>query len=737
MIRESLLLLTALVASSLAQLRLPLPADDPLRGTLVVLPLVVGALASVARWARSHGGRATPGPVVFGETAVLASTLLLTLGRRHLGLTRPEEADRLLAGALALLLAHRVWRLLRELRPSLGARLPRRPPWPFFALPLIVYVAILPWSSVHHPPDGDEPHYLLLTHSLAYDLDADLKNNYERGDSRRFVDRRLQPQPGDPLGRRGELYSRHNMLLPLLLSPFYRFGGLAGALLVMNVLAALTCWLTLAVAHDYVPDLPGPALVAWAVLALTAPLVMFSYQVWVEVPAALLVLVALRRIALLEAGGGRALAAWLGLTLPLVLLPLLKIRFLLVAAPLAALALWRGARRFRRQVVWGLVALMLLAGGTLVFNQIVFDNPLKYHDIDGLRPYLYPPAQYARGLTGLFFDCAFGLFAFAPIWILLLPAALQAMTSRRRLVIDFLIVFLPYLLLLAPRGEWFGGWSPPFRYGMVWLPLLALWLIPLLGNRHRAGGRMLLSGLAAATLALTLLWLVEPGWTYNLAHGRSHLLDQLGSRFAADVARFFPSSTRPRTASLLWPPLAFALTTLVWGVRRRPFPPRRAAAWGVALALLSPALVCWAARHRATRVIEFEDPWIRHDGGEMYPGPWVVYRPQYRGGWKLPAERELRVPVVPGGGRVSLDIELRILSPRSPPAALEVRNRQDGITERRALREVGRWTSVSFDGLPWSVASELIIALRRPSPSAERLQVILDRASLEWAQTKP
>ena len=44
----------------------------------------------------------------------------------------------------------------------------------FFALAFIVYLAILPWSATQRPPDGDAPHYLLLTHSLAFDFDTDL-----------------------------------------------------------------------------------------------------------------------------------------------------------------------------------------------------------------------------------------------------------------------------------------------------------------------------------------------------------------------------------------------------------------------------------------------------------------------------------------------------------------------------------------------------------------------------------
>ena len=720
----------ALLFSALAYLRLPLDIEDPLRGTLVILPLVLAALVITGRWARERSGRPTPAPVAVGEAIGLAVLVLLALGRHHLGLRPTPTLDTIIAAGLALLLAHRMGWLVLALRPALGRRLPERPPWPFFVLPLTVYLAILPWSSWQHPPDGDEPHYLLLTHSLAYDFDTDLANNYEAGDSQSFMDRRLEPQLGDPVGRRGELYSRHNMLLPSLLAPFYRLGGLMGALMVMAALTAAACWLTLALAQRYVPELPGEALLTWAVLAFSAPFLLFSYQVWIEVPAAVLTLLVLIQIHRLGNGVPGSWQGWLGFALPLVLLPMLKIRFLLVAVPLAVLAFWRAEKQAKRGLVAIALGLGLLTAAILIFNQLVFQNPLKFHDIDGLKRLAYPLSQYLRGFTGLFFDCAFGLFASAPIWMLLLPAVLLLLYHRSRLLSDYCIVFSPYLFLLFPRGEWFGGWSPPFRYGIVTLPLLALWLVPLLAGRRHSGARFLIALLGTLTLTLTVLWLVEPGWTYNLAHGRSHLLDQLSIRLSADVARLFPSSTRIRIASVVWPPVALAIMGGLWIVgKRRGL--RAISLWGTASALLLPALVAWTAQNRATRVVEFEDPWLHERTGKVHPDLWVVYRPQYRGGWILPAGTSIDVPVVAGGNRLDLKVDLRALPKNASTTILEVSDGRGHVLDREEITPTGKWTSVELAGLTWKGDSTLTIAISgdesRPRPRA-----ILDRAFLTW-----
>ena len=365
MIRGGTLIVAAAFASLAARLWLPIAIEDPLRSTLVLLPLILAGLFGIGSWARDHGGSPSTRRITAAESAGLGALVLVSLSRHQLGLSpHASSLDGVLAAGFLLLLAHRVGRLLVALKPSLGSVLPSRPPWPFLALPFVVYLAILPWSMGHHSPDGDEPHYLLLTHSLAYDFDTDLADNYERGDSLEFISRRLEPQLGDPVGRKGELYSRHNMLLPLVLAPIYRFFGVAGALALMAFMTATVAWLTLALASEYVPDRPVESLAAYAILAFSAPLLLYSYQVWVEVPAALLTLIVLLQIYRVGRQSNHqkviATSGWLSLSISLLLLPMLKIRFLLIAVSLVLLMSLRSDRIVRKRI------LVLIAGLAVV-----------------------------------------------------------------------------------------------------------------------------------------------------------------------------------------------------------------------------------------------------------------------------------------------------------------------------------------------------------------------------------
>ena len=55
------------------------------------------------------------------------------------------------------MLAWRVGRLLLVLRPALGRELPARPPAVFFFLPLVVYLALLPWNVAAARPTATSP----------------------------------------------------------------------------------------------------------------------------------------------------------------------------------------------------------------------------------------------------------------------------------------------------------------------------------------------------------------------------------------------------------------------------------------------------------------------------------------------------------------------------------------------------------------------------------------------------
>lgn len=699
---------------------MPRPGDLLFEKVVLVAPLWVAALRAIARRGRRLVGR---GADIWAGLAV--GLALLTLGRQRLGLV---NVDTVLASAWVVVAAGHLKLVVLSLRPLLGLRLPRRPSWVFFVLPLVVYGALVPWLVSHRAPDGDEPYYLLLTHSLAYDFDTDLANNYG-DDMERLAGRALEPQPGDPRGEKGEIFSRHNPLLSAVLVPAYWLAGRWGAIFLLACGAAGVAWMVLRLAYHYAPRRPSAALLAWAITAFASPLLIFSYQVWVEVPAALLFTLALDRLLLLRRRPWTAGQALLFL-LPVVLLPLLKLRFFLVSVPLLILAVLR--TRPGRRMVWGLAA-GLAAGVVLIamYNTLRFGHPLKMHRLSDFLHLVGSPTAFVRGGLGLFFDPAFGLFGCSPLWMVVLPSLVVAARRRWSLLGDAALLMGPYLLALAPRVEWYGGWSPAFRYPLVFLPLIALLLMPALVERHRRGFALVFGVLGFATLALVVLWVVHPGWTTNFANGRTLWVDHLSRHLGADVARLLPSYVRPRTASWVWPLVAGLMVPLVaWGTRLR----RRATlagAAGVALVLVMGAAL-YASRS-PTRVVELEDVWVEHHGGGVFPTTWTVQRVSYRGAWRISEGSWVRVPVVAGGRWVSLRLELRLAYAETTHPLRILAG--DKVVAQHTIEQQD-WTTLEIGPLEWPEDEPLVLA-GRDANRPGRGGVVVDRVELEWMDSAP
>ncbi len=445
------------------------------------------------------------------------------------------------------------------------------------AIFLIVGTETLAW-----PIDGDEPYYVLIAESILHDRDLDLANQYahlERSATQRLD---LQPQPFDPVGPAGEIYARHEPFLPLLLVPGVALGGLWGAMATIALLGAAAVGSIFALTEEHGVSRKA-ALRLWPLLAFAPPFLFYAVRIWPEVPGALCLSEAMRAAGKRKYG---RLAAWL------VALSLLQLRFMAIAAVFALVVVIsdRGARKLALALA-AVVALPLLGGWLLV------GNPLQVHRWSELAPASL--WKYARGMFGLLLDGQAGMLLQAPVWFAALVAALTKAFSvlrspfsganavpsaqdeplpRRtengeRRTSHFAIraasiAAVPYLILLLPREEWHGGWSPPLRYLVVFAPLVAVSAGALL-ERTRAW----LAPVAVWTALLAVHGVAFPWRLFHIASGESVLGEWLSIRFGSDFSRLLPSFIRPNGAA--WAAAILLLIAIVaFGVVRASRPPR-------------------------------------------------------------------------------------------------------------------------------------------------------------------
>ncbi len=470
---------------------------------------------------------------------------------------------------------------------------------------LIVGTEALGW-----PVDGDEAYYVLIAESILHDGDFDLANQYANLEV--SVTRRLdlRPQQGDPVGPEGEVYSRHEPLLPLLLVPGVTIAGLWGAMATMALFGALLVLSLLRLVEQ--GGAGKDAIVRlWPLLAFGPPLLFYSTRVWPEVPAALCLSESMRMATRRRFG---AMTAWL------VALSLLQLRFALIAIVFFAIVLFRELRGSRR-FWWAAGALALLVILPLAGGWISTGRPFLVHRV---TEEIFPskPIEYVYGALGLLVDAQGGLLFQAPLWFLGALGLVVVRSARGvpTVVRWAAIAALPYLFLLIPRPEWHGGWSPPLRYLVVFAPLVA-WG----AARSIEAARGWLAPVALWTAALAVHGAAFPWRLFHIASGESVLGEWLSVRWESDFSRLLPSLIRPNLAALAWTALLVAVLIFLWKARLE-----------IVTAIIATVLVAlFAAGLQPGRLVHLEDAHVVHEGGELYPELYTVSRFAYTGGWSL------------------------------------------------------------------------------------------------------
>jgi hypothetical protein len=376
-----------------------------------------------------------------------------------------------------------------------------------FLAPLLVYLALIPrFLAYSSPPTGDQPYYLLMTASLVQDGDLGLRNNYERRDYGKFYERAPRP-PGyvgmpapDPLfpfrastvRPPDEWYDHRSPGLAVVLVPAWVVGSWLdlwwpATVVFMCFLGALVCLNVFLLAFEISGRL-WAALAVWAPLAFTNPIMSYSYLVFTELPTALLVIYAFRRLALGWTANGRVQLALVGASIGGI--PWLAWRALPIALALLAYAVVQWVRAARvagrvRRPTYVLAPVAVEAAALGWYNDFLFGNPAVGGSQRAMfQPPLVWPWQgveelraFVRHAFGLTLDRQMGLLTHTPLFLFAVVGIVAMLrlgrAGDRRLLGWLALVTLPYMTLVASFPAWNGVWNPPGRYQTVLVPLAA------------------------------------------------------------------------------------------------------------------------------------------------------------------------------------------------------------------------------------------------------------------------
>jgi hypothetical protein len=437
---------------------------------------------------------------------------------------------------------------------------------------MLVYAGTTGWMRLSSEVAGDEPHYLLMSHSLVYDHDFDLSNNYTHQDYRAYFPHPMAPQTVP--GLNGMAMSWHDIGQPLLMAPGYWWIGWTGAMLTVNLITSLLA-LGIFEAAVEMGATSVAGVLAWGLFAFSAPLMVYNSQLYPETAGAAGALWAVILFSRFVQEGQRIFLWAAGILLAL--LPWLCIRYWMLVGPLLVVIALYIFMHNRTRKGENLVALTLPLGLSLTlfawFDAGHFGTLLPnagFLRVIALHPQYTHIIHPLRGLLGMLFDRLQGVIPFAPIYLWSLAGLLCGLKKARWPVAALTVASWSYLVSVAFSQNWPGGYCPPARIALsavlLWAPTAAFVLRPS-QQRWLFGAAFFWSAFAA--FAYTGLSQVRYPHRSDVAMATSQLDRFVRTDFRFDFDVVFPCLTRnTRADQILAAIWVFLSIACVWFLNR-------------------------------------------------------------------------------------------------------------------------------------------------------------------------
>ena len=383
---------------------------------------------------------------------------------------------------------------------------------------------------------GDEPYYLLSSHSLLKEGDINVADNYARQDYFYFYSKKDNPRLKlgvyGRYGRRGRdsIYPINLPGISVLMLPFYWLSQFfSGRWLTFILKTSLSPWASLLglQLYLYARELWGKerlALGLWALYSFSSPVLFFAVHLYPEVPVALFCFYIFRKVTgppplsvfqLAVLGLLLGLFPWFGLKYNFFFWPLLlvslyflitrqRVRFraaALVAPALVSMALFYVFIRS----LYGTFSPIAVYEGVLTperaeaFKQTLLAIPLRAR-VDAFLDY--------------FLDQRDGLLLYSPVYFFAFLGLVEIWRRRKRDFWCFLLVGLPFLANYALFTHRQGA-SPQGRVltPLTWIGAIAIGHF-LVHNRRKILS-FLFAAASAAGLAIAGLLLAHPSFLYQ------------------------------------------------------------------------------------------------------------------------------------------------------------------------------------------------------------------------------
>ena len=453
---------------------------------------------------------------------------------------------------------------------------------PYMRRSLALLVVLVLWGLMTHGSyagSGDEPHYMMIAHSLAFDHDLDLTNDYENPHNL-ALGGRVEPGAHIQPGKDGRLRPVHDIGMPVLFTPYYALayevtekivgyapeGWLRRARLNFTVtlrhllslaMIALTAWMSACLFTVFM-DMSNHSTRAFgwaALLTLSPPILSHSFLFFTEILSACIAF----RVFVWLRGSPASRAASLLAGAAVGYLFLVHARNIGLIAALLALAIYRSRRWSNGSalLVWflsGAAALFIMRTAVTYYlwGTWVTTPHARLEVVAGWQPFV---TESLTRLAGWLFDQEHGLLPYAPIYLLLPVGWISLWRIDPELCGEISIMIVAYVGVMTvpalnPHG-WRGGWAPAARFLMPVAPLLSILVFGAVAHARRFP--LFVGALALVQICLDAILWQRPKLLWNDGTGTSSLLTYL-DRGTGLLSTHVPS---------LLPPIGWRTITMI------------------------------------------------------------------------------------------------------------------------------------------------------------------------------
>lgn len=406
-----------------------------------------------------------------------------------------------------------------------------------FLAAFVVY-HICAWSLVSNglAYSGDEPYYLLTTHSLYQDGDINLAKNYDNQDYFHFYPKKIYPnlklRAYARFGRKGTDYvwPINQPGISVLILPYYWLSQFfQGRTLIFILKVSLSIWAVLLGLQVYLfaKDTwkkEKVSLLLWFLYAFSAPVLFYAIHIYPELPIALFSLYIFRKV---RSDKHLSLLHYFFLGFLLALFPWFGLKYSMILWPLVLVSLYflftihRARLRLLGFLVFPVLSVVLFGLYTrelygTFYPMAIYEGVLTSEKIEAFKVMAakIPLMLRVDSFLDYFLDQRDGLLLYSPIYFFFFLGMVEAFRKAKKDFFALIFICLPYLFNYAFFTHR-QGYSPQGRVlaNISWVGAVFIGYF-IVHNRKKIYS-FLFGASAAAGLLIAILLLLNPTFLYQ------------------------------------------------------------------------------------------------------------------------------------------------------------------------------------------------------------------------------